>query len=139
MNAGCGTLADFGIEWYGTLAPQERNCDDNYGSEHWFPRPSDTGTVDLGYHHPRVDYIVGVDPGSATPDQSTVYLWDLTINSGVVVALFRPDFAAGSEFFTNLICMGGLQINNSISDASELPFDREEMVHFDSSCTALGT
>ncbi|MBE7559337.1 hypothetical protein HS125_10450 [bacterium] len=133
VNAGCGTLADFGIEGMATLAPQERNCDDNYGSEHWFPRPSDTGTVDLGYHHPRVDYIVGVDPGSATPDQSTVYLWDLTINSGVVVALFRPDFAAGSEFFTNLICMGGLQINNSISDASELPFDREEMVHFDSS------
>ncbi|MBE7559930.1 hypothetical protein HS125_13695 [bacterium] len=138
VDCGDGVLSDYGITGMTTKAPTEFdavNEQNAYGTTTMSVATADTGTIDLGYHHPRVDYIVGCNPTKGSLESTTFGSnATLTVNSSVVVAMFRPNFTStANAFFTNLLCLGTAHINTGIQQTSSKPFDREDMVHFDSS------
>ncbi len=124
------------LEGKTTKAPTAKNCATTYSTpETWSEAAEDTSYVDLGYHHPRVDFIVGT--GADEEDYTTEYSADLTVNQGVVVAFFRPDFAVDEEVFSYLQFNSGAKIKcNLIANGPTErygPTTEYQLVRFDAS------
>ncbi len=108
-------LVDEGSAGFTTLYGSGAQCDitapeaieDDIASDTtWAKRAVDTGTVDIGYHHPRVDYVIDdtdVEIGSSSDVT-------LTINPGVVVAFSGSDstlqFNPSASGDATLVCDG---------------------------------
>ncbi len=97
-----GSGAQFDVE-----PPDVVDSDITSNATWWDKRSVDTGTVDIGYHHPRVDYVIDdtvIDIGSSS---NTV---TLELEEGVVVAFYGSSatlqFLGGATQVPTLTCNG---------------------------------
>ncbi|MBE7558140.1 right-handed parallel beta-helix repeat-containing protein [bacterium] len=133
------SLSNHGLTGTTTKAPIHLDCGAQDSHFEWDKQSVDgdaQDAADLGYHHPRVDYIIGVNTTRVTNEATYYDEGDpLTIKRGVIVAVYRPDFEQNQPYFTRLACFDKLQVTDVPNKLSEGQFvyDRQDAVHVDSS------
>ena len=100
-DAGTGSQTALGVADKTTIAPYHVAATQAVSSASTWPKVGiDSATVDLGYHHPRVDWLIGDKATSV--DAKVDVTAHLTVDPGVVVSAYRPSNSAirPSLFFT---------------------------------------
>ncbi|MBE7560188.1 hypothetical protein HS125_15115 [bacterium] len=96
LDAGEGTLNGYVLANRTTIAPHHIDVNAPISStaawEILNDGEVDPDGLDLGYHHPRVDYLVADNAGSG--DKTVAVTAQLTVDPGVVVSFFRPSNTA---------------------------------------------
>jgi hypothetical protein len=122
-DGGTGSLATLGLDDKTTIMPTEVSVGDAYSSNQtWSAVAYDTSTVDLGYHHPRVDRLIG-NNATASGSYITYYTAidvDLTIDPGVVIASYRP---TASDVYPGIYIESDGTIDAEGTSSSPIRFD----------------
>ena len=107
IDAGAGSQSTYGVAEKTTNAPYHVAVSQSVSSAStWSQAGVDTGTIDLGYHHPRVDWLI-CDKATSTSNIVHVNA-DLTIDPGVVISYYRaePVVLASIQINGQLVAVG---------------------------------
>jgi hypothetical protein len=99
QDGGTGSLTTLELDDKTTIEPNQVLVSSSISSDAtWSKVSCDTGDIDLGYHHPRVDYLVG---DNATSGDYRVNVGaHLTVEAGVVGSFYRsPDLSCYPQLY----------------------------------------